>query len=194
MRLEIIKNNYIYVPNFITQVEAWQLAQEFKQHCVKFDLQGDPQAPKSHCMYDFIPFVRLLVEKVPEVSDLLGEKVLPTYTYARVYKEGSELVRHRDRPACEISLTLNLAKDANWPIYFQRPDNSETSLDLQPGDAVMYLGCKADHWRNKFEGRECVQLFMHYVRSHGPKYWAYFDKAQQQQPTQPIEELPKTIL
>jgi len=145
-------------------------------------------------VYDYLPFVRLLVERVPEVSELLGEKVLPTYTYARVYKEGSELLRHRDRPACEISLTLNLSKDSDWPIYFQRPDSAETCLELQPGDAVMYLGCQADHWREKFSGSEYTQLFMHYVRSNGPKAWAYFDKRQQQEPTPPVEGIPKVIL
>jgi hypothetical protein len=194
MRLEIIQNNYLHVPSFIKQDEAIKLSKEFKEHCIKFNLQGDPQALNSHSMYDFMPFVRLLVEKTSEVSKLLGEKVLPTYTYARVYKEGSELLRHRDRPACEISLTLNLSKDKDWPICFQRPDGSETATELEPGDAVMYLGCQADHWRNKFEGRECVQLFMHYVRSYGPKSWAYFDKLKQQEPTPPVETLPKTIL
>jgi hypothetical protein len=194
MQLQIIQDNYLYIPGFITLENASSLAKEFKEHCMKFNLNGDPQAPNSHSMYDFMPFLRLLVEKIPEVSDLLGEKVLPTYTYARVYKDGSELTRHRDRPACEISLTLNLSKDTDWPIYFQRPDGSETSIELSPGDAAMYLGCKADHWRNKFEGKECVQLFMHYVRSYGTKSWAYFDKKQQQDPTSPIDGIPKTIL
>jgi hypothetical protein len=194
MRLEIIQNNYLYVPGFITPDLASALSKEFKEHCNKFNIQGDPQAPNSHSLYDFMPFVRLLVEKMPEVSELLGEKVLPTYTYARVYKEGSELLRHRDRPACEISLTLNLSKDNDWTIYFQRPDKSETSVELEPGDAVMYLGCQADHWRNKFEGQECVQLFMHYVRSYGPKAWAYFDKQKQQEPTAPLDIIPKTFL
>jgi hypothetical protein len=194
MRLEIIQNNYLYVPSFIKQDEAIKLSKEFKEHCIKFNLQGDSQAPNSHSMYNFMPFVRLLVGRVSQVSELLGEEVLPTYTYARVYKDGSELLRHRDRPACEISLTLNLSKDTNWPIYFQRPDGSETSVELEPGDAVMYLGCQADHWRNKFEGQECVQLFMHYVRSYGPKSWAYFDKRQQQAPTLPVDEILKSIL
>jgi hypothetical protein len=194
MRLEIIQNNYLHVPSFVKQNEAIKLSEEFKEHCIKFNLEGDSQAPNSHSMYDFMPFVRLLVEKVPEVSDLLGEKVLPTYTYARVYKEFSELLRHRDRPACEISFTLNLSKDKDWPIYFQKPDGSETSVELEPGDAVLYLGCQADHWRNKFEGRECVQLFMHYVRSYGTKSWAYFDKQRQQEPTEPVNRIPKTFL
>jgi hypothetical protein len=194
MRLEIIQNNYLYVPSFIKQDEAIKLSKEFKEHCIKFNLQGDGQAQNSHSMYNFMPFVRLLVERVSQVSELLGEEVLPTYTYARVYKDDSELLRHRDRPACEISLTLNLSKDTDWPIYFQRPDGSETSVELEPGDAVMYLGCQADHWRNKFEGQECIQLFLHYVRSYGSKSWAYFDKQQQQDPTAPINSIPKTFL
>jgi hypothetical protein len=194
MQLEIIKNNYLYAPSFIIEDEAHSLAIEFKEHCKKFNIQGDPQALNSQAMYNFLPFVRLLVKKVGHVSKLLGEEVLPTYTYARLYKNGSILERHRDRPACEISITLNLAKDVDWPIYFQRPDNSELSVELNPGDAILYLGCQADHWRNKFEGKEHVQLFLHYVRADGPKAWAFFDKQQQQEPTPPSTNLPITIL
>lgn len=194
MQLEIIQNNYVLVPGFISQDEAYSLAKEFKEHCIKFGLKGDPQAPNSHAMYNFMPFVRLMVKKISHVNELLGEEVLPTYTYARVYKNGSVLKRHRDRPACEISFTLNLKKDTDWPLYFQRPDNSETEIELNSGDAVLYLGCQADHWRNKFEGKEHVQLFLHYVRADGPKAWAFFDKQQQQEPTLPSMDLPITIL
>jgi hypothetical protein len=194
MQLEIIQNNYIVIPGFITSDEAHSLAKQFKEYCKKFNLAGDPQAPNSHAMYNFMPFVRLMVNKIPNVNKILGEEVLPTYAYARVYKNGSTLERHRDRPACEISFTLNLTKDVDWPIYFQRSDGSETLIELNPGDAVLYLGCQADHWRNKFEGEEHVQLFLHYVRADGPKAWAFFDKKQQQEPTPPTTDLPVTIL
>jgi hypothetical protein len=194
MRLEIIQNNYLHVPGFIPRDEALLLAENFKEHCKKFNLQGDPQAPNSQALYNYMPFLRLLIEKIPGIQELLGEKVLPTYTYARVYRQGSVLARHRDREACEISFTLNLDKNSDWPIYFQRPDGSEVGIELNPGDAVLYLGCQADHWRDAFQGHEYTQLFMHYVRSHGPKSWAYFDKAQQQPPTPPTEHIPKSIL
>lgn len=193
MRIELIKNNYLHVPKFINEEEAHTLAKEFKAYAIKFKLEGDPQAPASSSMYDFMPFLRLLVKKVPHVSELIGEDVLPTYTYARVYKYGSILERHRDRPACEISITLNLHKDKNWPICFQRPDGSETNIELESGDAVLYLGCQADHWRDVFEGTEYTQVFMHYVRSYGSKAWAYFDKRQQQEPTKPTDKLPVTF-
>ena len=26
----------------------------------------------------------------------------------------------------------------------------------------------SEHWRNKFEGNNCVQVFLHYVRKNGP--------------------------
>jgi hypothetical protein len=194
MQLEIIQNNYVLIPGFITSEQAHLLSLEFKEYCTKFNLKGDPQAPNSHAMYNFMPFIKLMVNKIPHVNEILGEEVLPTYTYARVYKNGSILERHRDRPSCEISFTVNLTKDVDWPIYFQRPDGSETSVELNPGDAVLYLGCQADHWRNKFEGTEHVQLFLHYVRANGPKAWAFFDKQQQQEPTPPTTNLSVTIL
>lgn len=194
MRLEIIKNNYLHIPNFISKEESFLLNKEFKEYAVKFKLPGDPQAPNASCVYNFLPFVRLLVDKVPHISELLGEKVLPTYSYARIYKENSVLNRHRDRPSCEISITLNLTKDCNWPIFFQRPDGSETNIELDAGDAVLYLGCQSDHWRNDFQGKEYTQVFLHYVRSYGSKSWAFFDKQQQQEPTPGTEELPVTIL
>jgi len=194
MRLEIIKNNYIYVPGFISKDEAQSLALQFKSHCQKFNLGGDPQAPNSQSLHNFIPFVNLLIKKVPYVNEIIGEEVLPTYAYARIYKHGSILSRHRDRPACEISLTLNIFKDNDWPIYFQLPNGSENHIELNPGDAVLYLGCQADHWRNKFDGTEYGQVFLHYVRTDGPKSWAFFDRQQQQQPTLPTDNLPVTIL
>lgn len=177
MKQEIINNNYIRIPEFILRHQAASLAQEFREYALK-NCGGDSQAPNSHSAYNFMPFVRLFIEKVPEVSTLFGENVLPTYTYARVYKNGSVLERHRDRPACEVSLTLNLSKSHNWPIHFQRPDRSETFVELEPGDAVLYMGCIADHWREQFVGDEYTQVFLHYVRSYGENAWAYFDKNQ----------------
>ena len=39
---------------------------------------------------------------------LTGLKLYPAYTYARIYKKGDELKRHKDRFSCEISTTMNL--------------------------------------------------------------------------------------
>lgn len=170
------KQGYLHIPNFITVIEAEILATQFKRFVNEQNASGDSQVSLSKTAYNFLPFVLLLVNKVPEVNKLFGHYVLPTYTYARVYEKGSDLKEHLDRPACEISLTLNLSKSQDWPIFFKNKDNQVTSLELNPGDAAMYFGCDIPHWRNVYEGEEHVQVFLHYVAAMGNNNWAFFDK------------------
>lgn len=166
----------MYVNDFIDKDRAKDLADGFKKYVKETNTAGDTQAPKSPSVYNYMPFVKLLVELTPKVSGILGEQVLPTYCYARVYSKKEELARHRDRPACEVSVTLNLSKDKDWAIWFQRPDGSETSIEMGPGTGAVYFGCTADHWREPFKGKEYTQVFLHYVRADGPNNWAFFDK------------------
>jgi alkylated DNA repair dioxygenase AlkB len=176
---QIEQNNFLYVPSFISQERAQFLQQEFYKLEASGQYSKDPQAPNSPAIYNFKPFLELLCEKINEVGKLIGESVFPTYTYARIYKNGEVLVRHRDRPACEISLTLHIGGDAAWDIGIQKANGEEVTLDLKQGDAMLYLGCNADHWRDKpFTGQNYSQVFLHYVRSNGPNAWAYFDKKQ----------------
>jgi len=111
---------------------------------------------------------------------------LPTYSYARIYKNGSVLTRHTDRDACEISLTLHLHGDQSWPIWIETPSGEEVKVDLKPGEAMLYLGKKAPHWRDEYGGEYYTQVFLHYVRSRGDCGYAYFDK--QTEDTKPVEE------
>lgn len=173
-------NNYIYVPNFLTSNEAEDLAQwMFNEE--KLDLlPPDPRANINlfgRAVLDALPFVKLLVKKIPEVSNLCGENVLPTYVYSLIYKNNAELIRHYDRDACEISLSVSLYKDHDWPLCVKKPSGEEVCFDLNIGDALMYKGCVAEHWRlGKFEGQNLVQTFMHYVKADGPCSYTFFDK------------------
>lgn len=196
MNQQLIDNNYLHIPNFISKEEANSLANELIAYSKLPGnlMQSDPQAPNSLSKYNFLPFVKLLVRKIPDISKALQEDVLPTYTYTRIYSHGEVLERHRDRPACEISITLNLKKDSEWPIWFQKPNGEEISAQLNQGDAVMYLGEIADHWRNAHQGQEHVQLFLHYVRAEGSKYWAVFDQLQQQPPTLEKGKIPNIVI
>ena len=126
----ITNNNYIHIPNFIPPERAKELAKQFIAFCNENNLQGDAQIPESHSAYNYHGFLELLCEKTPEISEFLGEPVLPTYSYARVYREGAILERHRDREACEISVTLHLSGDSEWPIYIQKPNGEEIELNL----------------------------------------------------------------
>ena len=173
---QLLENNYVVVPGFITRERAISLSEEFKLYCKENNLSGDSQVELSEAKYDYISFLELLCEKTPEISEIIGETVLLTYTYARIYANGATLKPHVDRKACEISLTVNLDCDTPWDICIETTTGEKRSIKLNPGDAMIYLGCSAIHWRDKFEGIFCSQVFLHYVRSRGPYASVYFDK------------------
>ena len=146
---------------------------ELNENNIVNDIQCD-----SRYFHNYIPHVQILCEKTSVVSDLIEEPVLPTYCYTREYITGKELKVHKDRQACEISLTVNLDCDIPWDIWIATPSGEERCVTLRPGDAMIYLGCAATHWREEFEGNFCSQVFLHYVRSRGPYSNVYFDKKQ----------------
>ena len=176
MNNKLLNNSYIIIPNFINSHRAKELGRDFKIYSESHNMGGDDQAPNSQSYYNYISFLELLCEKTPDVSSILEETVLPTYTYSRVYYNGSRLERHTDRDACEISLTLHLDGDKPWPIWIQTPSGEEKSVILQSGDAMMYLGRIAEHWRESYSGDYYTQVFLHYVRSRGDCSYIYFDK------------------
>jgi|TARA_R100000030_G_scaffold3449_1_gene2544 hypothetical protein len=92
-----------------------------------------------------------------------GLKLLPTYAFWRMYTYAANLPKHRDRSACEISVTVMLGSDGTeWPISM-----NGVKVNLKPGDAVVYLGCEVKHGREDFKGDWQSQLFMHYVDKNG---------------------------
>jgi len=180
MKQELLQNNYIVIKNFIEKDRALFMAKEFKTFCNMNNVKGDAQIAESNSFYNFNLFLELLCEKTPEVSNIAGVTVLPTYSYARVYFENSNLFPHTDRPACEISLSVHLDGDVYWPFFIKTPSQEIKELDLDIGDAVMYLGCKAEHWRDIFKPRQSkdyTQVFLHYVDSNGLNKNHYFDKS-----------------
>jgi hypothetical protein len=177
MNKSLEQNNFIIVPNFIDTQRAKLLEKQFFEleelgECIK-----DDQTPLSSSAHNYLPFLELLCEKTYEMNTLIEEPVLPTYTYARIYKNNEVLVKHKDRPACEISVTINLGGDTPWTLVIEKPDGQNAYIDLNVGDAMIYLGCVANHWRNgSFTGQNYTQVFLHYVRSNGPYAWAFFDR------------------
>ena len=80
----------------------------------------DEQIPHTYSQYSNIAMETLMLKCQPIMEKTTGLKLYPAYTYARIYKKGDELKRHKDRFSCEISTTMNLSGD-DWPIYLE-PD------------------------------------------------------------------------
>ena len=129
-------------------------------------LTDDPQCPGSPSIYGDPAFDIAMLQITPIVEDLLGKILAPQNTYARAYVKNAELLKHTDRDELEHSLTLALGSDP-WPIYITDIDGKTHSILLEPGDAMVYQGSKLEHWREKFDGDVCYQIFMHWVDAEG---------------------------
>ncbi len=124
------------------------------------------------------PVMEHVLERLrPSGEALTGVPLYPTYSYCRLYTHGDALASHRDRPACEISLSLNLGQEppVPWPLWIRGPEG-EHAVHLEPGDALLYRGMECEHWREPYDGVRLAQVFLHYVSQTGPHAAWKFDK------------------
>ena len=149
----------------------------------EWGIWDDPQVPNAYSHYSDICMETLLLKLKNLMEKHTKLKLIPTYSYARIYEKGATLFRHKDRPSCEISTTLNLGGDS-WPIYIDPTGENNISnvkftskgeevkikkgahkgikVNLSPGDMLVYSGCDLEHWRTPFKGIDCAQVFLHY--------------------------------
>lgn len=174
-RKEFKEKGYTVVKNalskelidFITQYALFDEMQDFKSE----KMQGMTQVPNAHSKYGDPAMEALLLALQPVIEKSTGLKVLPTYSFYRVYRPGDSLAPHKDREACELSITVSLGfdysgKEYSWPIYID-----DSPIHLNPGDLACYRGIELEHWRQPFDAPENawhVQAFLHYVDANGP--------------------------
>ena len=165
--------NFIYSYFLMKRKVARKMYDEryISQSNYDYGVWNDEQIPETYSHYADIAMETLLQNLQPKMEEETGLKLTPTYSYARIYKKGDILKRHKDRYSCEVSTTLNLGGD-DWPIYLE-PSGEEgkegIKVDMQPGDMLVYKGCDVEHWREEFTGENCGQVFLHYNDASDPK-------------------------
>jgi hypothetical protein len=138
---------------------------------------GDEQVARTPAIYGDPQMEHLLESLTQNIERVTSIPVYPTYSYVRVYKKGDCLKKHKDRPACEITLSLNLGYDPDhsWAIWLES-GFGPVEVHLKKSDALLYRGTDVLHWRDEFVGNYAAQVFLHYVDRNGPhKDWR-FDK------------------
>ena len=191
-------NSYLLVNKFI-QGPLLDVAHRYALMKVQTGqvTREDKQVPGAPSLYGDTLMETIMEMARPQVEQITGFKLYPTYAYFRVYGEGDVLRPHVDRPSCEISFSIclgsnvsNIEEGYQWPIYVDNskdyrhfPDEAlqlarpgeGTPLNLSPGDCVIYKGCEVRHWRDAFRGKHHAQAFIHYVDRDGPYAKYKFD-------------------
>ena len=138
----------------------------------------DMQVPGTYSYYGDVAMETMLHKLKPKMEKATGLKLYENYAYTRVYKFKDELRRHKDRFSWEISTTLNLGGDKDWPIFinpkqeeghynkttgFYVPSKGKgVKVNLDPGDMLVYRGDLLEHWREPYKGQYHAQTFLHY--------------------------------
>jgi hypothetical protein len=191
MKSKFAKDNFIVIKNAIEPKVAEfvfnyflmkrQVARTFfdtrfvSPFTTEWGVWNDEQVPNTYSHYADIAMETLLLAVQPNMEKQTGLKLIPTYAYARIYKKGDILERHKDRFSCEISTTLNLGGD-EWPIFIEKDPKKGgvkegkyvsdytkgSKVILKPGDMLVYKGNLLEHWRDPFVGDDCAQVFLHY--------------------------------
>ena len=208
--------NFKHITNALHKETCDYLTKWLKKCVETKEAVQDPQCPKSWSMWHHPITDKVLEEFLPRMEEETGKQLFPTYAYARLYQKGEVLKCHTDRPPCEYSATITLGHDGEvWPFWaadsgedtdqgivgednkIHRIKNSK-KLTIEIGDAVIYKGCEAPHWRDSFEGQWQTQIFLHYVEQDGPNAEWKYDKrsclAHHDQPQQPVNNKLEEIL
>lgn len=170
------------LPIVLRNAFSEHLLQQIRAHI----FQSAPRSPryrselntsKSFSVYADPLMEQLLNRCLPLLENRLGASLYPTYSYYQLYRKGAEVVPHRERPACEITLLINAshAKEPDWPLHLQESGKA-VSIKLRSGDAILYKSAESIQWRNKFEGDDALFIALHYVTQAGPYADWKFDR------------------
>ena len=171
------RQGYVVLPSLIEPALAdylWSYVHT-KFACMQLG-SGDSNVPNTPSCYGDAAFDGLLEYLRPRIAEAAGLRLYPTYSYFRLYKRGDVLERHRDRPACEVSVSLNIGQspDEPWPLHVKGKTGAFAAR-LTPGDGLLYRGMDCPHWREAYEGERLAQVFLHYVNADGPHAAHKFD-------------------
>ena len=132
----------------------------------------DNQCPKTFSAFETSFFNSLSKVLNKRINEIVGKDLSPTFSYARIYYKGSELIPHIDRESCEYSTTICIDSTQPWSIYFEDLGGDINEINLNPGDMCVYMGSKLKHWRHIYTGEKHMQCFLSYVDING-KYSNY---------------------
>jgi hypothetical protein len=172
MNPELRENGYIpskglLEPSLARVIYKTLLLKHWRGECFR-----DNHIPTAASISNVAETDALLLELRPKIEAISGCRLVPTYSYARLYFYGDTLVRHRDRGSCEVSVSIHLGRDGGEGSLSFPPNNK---VMMEEGDGAVYLGIETEHWRDRFTGNTMGQIFLHYVVVDGPLANLYFD-------------------
>ena len=107
----------------------------------------------------------------PKVEKACKKELVPTYSFWRTYFKTQDCPPHKDRPSCQISVTLCIDASDKKDMWDINVEDQVFKLDV--GEGVIYRGCEQEHWRHELQYDWHRQVFLHYIEKNGEFYPQY---------------------
>lgn len=160
---------YEYIPGLLDDQEAVQLERELDSIFYEMPMEYDPGRGLIKMVYK-PPCAQTIHDRVQYfLTRWLRTDLLPTYWFCTQYYNKSYMAAHKDRDACEISVSLNIQQTEPWQLRLRDRFGKKRAFVTPPGDGVLYAGCDIEHWRTPYKGHRYTQLFLHYVKANGTR-------------------------
>ena len=131
---------------------------------------GDRQVNRRYSLYNETISRFLHVRMRHAMSAVVGQPVVPSFSYFLSYADDAELEVHSDRPQAEFSISLQVdylpepEAETGWPLCFRRADGEVRAADLRIGDAAFYRGAELPHFRARLpREHQSTHLILEYV-------------------------------
>jgi hypothetical protein len=103
------------------------------------------------------------------ISEAVGARVEPSYSFVTAYEGGADLYPHTDRDPCEYTLSLSVdatpepAAQVAWPLYVETAGGS-VAVWQHIGDGLLFRGRHLKHWRTRLPDDQTVtNILFHFV-------------------------------
>jgi hypothetical protein len=143
---------------------------------------GDRQSAARYSAYND-PVGRFVHARLAgTMSAVVGQPVVPSFSYFFSYLPGAALEPHKDRPQAEFSISLQIDHGSghsfghppgpspadlwrppgptSWPLCFTFDDGRTAAADLAIGDAVLYHGRALTHYRPRLADGQCSSILV----------------------------------
>mgnify|MGYP003111594638 CR=1 FL=1 len=156
-------DKYVYIENILSKDERELLFNYVKL----FNINNKDNFCSQCKLHETFRYGDPITDSLLQSKKQIFEKeanlnLIETYSFWRLYKKFSSLEKHTDRESCEVTISVNVAADLEWPLFI-----GNERIIIKPGDGVLYFGAKVEHWREEYEGDYSLQIFLHYVLKDG---------------------------
>ena len=130
---------------------------------VDWGTRNDRYVPDVYSCYADIMTETILQILRPKIEKIIKEKIFPVYSYYRIYEKDCIFPKFPNTKQFDISALLFVGGD-KCPLTLIK-NQKNVSVDLKPGDLLIYDGKEIIQEEKTFKGNNYIQLIFNYTNN-----------------------------